>query len=142
MLLNLFTLANFTFGFLLPTLLTMLFYCLLFIRRFRHTKTSCCTASSSSTTTINFGGADGRVVGFSMALFAYYTLCWLPHWIATLYLNLYNGEWKQGDKSTERESSFILAMERKLAYLMYGIHVLPYVNAATNWLLYCMCSAI
>lgn len=59
-----------------------------------------------------------------MAISIFFVVCWSPYWIAALY-GLYR---TQRPLNRPASTTFI--------YVMYGIHALPYVNSASNWLLY------
>lgn len=48
-----------------------------------------------------------------------------------LYINLYRSN--QWDESETPQTS------QRFIYIMYGIHALPYLNSAFNWLLYGKC---
>uniref|UniRef100_A0AC34FQV2 G-protein coupled receptors family 1 profile domain-containing protein n=1 Tax=Panagrolaimus sp. ES5 TaxID=591445 RepID=A0AC34FQV2_9BILA len=67
-----------------------------------------------------------RIAGYTIAISVFFVLCWSPYWVAMLY-NLYRTFYTI---DLEQHTS------EKFIYVMYGIHALPYVNSASNWLLY------
>ncbi|VDN60284.1 unnamed protein product [Dracunculus medinensis] len=113
---NLFTafiLYMFTLGFAIPVFLIILFYGLLVGRLFTRYH-----SSRVSQVPVN------RIAIYTMAISIFFVVCWSPYWIAALY-GLYR---TQRPLNRPASTTFI--------YVMYGIHALPYVNSASNWLLY------
>ncbi|KHN80865.1 putative G-protein coupled receptor C06G4.5 [Toxocara canis] len=102
----------FILGFAIPVFLIVLFYGLLVRRLFARSR-----SIPASQVPVN------RIAIYTMAISVFFVVCWSPYWIATLY-GLYRSHYPQHHAST----TFI--------YVMYGIHALPYVNSASNWLLY------
>ncbi|CAD5234784.1 unnamed protein product [Bursaphelenchus xylophilus] len=113
-----FIMYMFLVGFFFPVVMIFFFYAFMVRRlivRSRSIKTSQLPVA--------------RVAGYTIAISVFFVLCWSPYWIAMLYLNLYRYTWN------EDQVEQIHASERFI-YIMYGIHALPYVNSASNWLLY------
>uniref|UniRef100_A0A7E4USI8 G_PROTEIN_RECEP_F1_2 domain-containing protein n=1 Tax=Panagrellus redivivus TaxID=6233 RepID=A0A7E4USI8_PANRE len=113
-----FVLYMFFIGFFIPVLLITLFYGLMMRRLFRRSR-----SIPTSQVPVN------RIAGYTIAISVFFVMCWSPYWIAMLY-NLYRTY--SSDPSTEEQTS------ENFIYVMYGIHALPYVNSASNWLLYGM----
>ncbi|KAH7720156.1 Protein NPR-18 c [Aphelenchoides avenae] len=107
----------FIVGFFIPVLLITLFYGLMVRRLFLRSR-----SIPTSQVPVN------RIAGYTIAISVFYIVCWSPYWCAMLYLNLFRS-------STGTESDESLTTE-KFIMTMYGIHALPYVNSASNWLLY------
>uniref|UniRef100_A0A0M3ITW8 G_PROTEIN_RECEP_F1_2 domain-containing protein n=1 Tax=Ascaris lumbricoides TaxID=6252 RepID=A0A0M3ITW8_ASCLU len=107
-----FILYMFVLGFAIPVFLIVLFYGLLVKKLLTRSR-----SIPSSQVPVN------RIAIHTMAISIFFVVCWSPYWIATLY-GLYRSQYPQKHAST----TFI--------YVMYGIHALPYVNSASNWLLY------
>ncbi|KAI6173647.1 putative G-protein coupled receptor C06G4.5 [Aphelenchoides besseyi] len=71
-----------------------------------------------------------RVASYTIAISAFFVLCWSPYWIAMLYLNLYRS---YSDTSDSADADFTSS---RFILIMYGIHSLPYFCSSSNWLLY------
>ncbi|MFH4978312.1 hypothetical protein AB6A40_005021 [Gnathostoma spinigerum] len=110
-----FTLYMFVLGFAIPVSLIVLFYGLLVRRLFLRSR-----SIATSQVPVN------RIAGYTMAISIFFVVCWSPYWMATLY-----GLYRSTKKVAFHASPTFI-------YVMYGIHALPYVNSASNWLLYGM----
>uniref|UniRef100_A0A915EAJ1 G-protein coupled receptors family 1 profile domain-containing protein n=1 Tax=Ditylenchus dipsaci TaxID=166011 RepID=A0A915EAJ1_9BILA len=112
-----FILYMFIIGFFVPVVLIALFYALMVRQLVLRSRTM-----PSSQLPVN------RIASFTIAISGFFVLCWLPYWVAMLYVNLYVSDEDTGFGSTFSSDTFI--------YVMYGIHALPYFNSASNWLFY------
>ncbi|CAK5083485.1 unnamed protein product [Meloidogyne enterolobii] len=110
----------FLVGFFLPILLITVFYALMMKRLFKRSR-----SLSSSKLPVN------RIAGYTIAISVFFVLCWSPYWISMLYFNFVH--WESEDNEKQSEDIF---SSDKFIYIMYGVHALPYVNSASNWLLY------
>uniref|UniRef100_A0A183BM50 G_PROTEIN_RECEP_F1_2 domain-containing protein n=1 Tax=Globodera pallida TaxID=36090 RepID=A0A183BM50_GLOPA len=106
--------------FFLPVLLIAVFYALMMRRLFRRSR----SFPSSSKLPVN------RIAGYTIAISVFFVLCWSPYWGSMLYFNFMH--WDSEDQERNEE----IFNSDKFIYIMYGIHALPYVNSASNWLLY------
>ncbi|VDK21853.1 unnamed protein product [Anisakis simplex] len=68
----------------------------------------------------------GRIAAYTLAICLFHFVCWTPYWVSVLY-SLYLEVFQPPDLQTP-DSSFI--------YFMYGVHALPYINSASNFILY------
>ncbi|KAI6205191.1 hypothetical protein M3Y94_00764600 [Aphelenchoides besseyi] len=109
----------FLIGFAIPVLLIIVFYALMVIRLVNRSRTI-----SSSQLPV------ARVASYTIAISAFFVLCWSPYWIAMLYLNLYRS---YSDTSDAADAEFTSS---RFILIMYGIHSLPYFCSSSNWLLY------
>nr|CAD2185581.1 unnamed protein product [Meloidogyne enterolobii] len=119
-LLSFFISYMFLVGFFLPILLITVFYALMMKRLFKRSR-----SLSSSKLPVN------RIAGYTIAISVFFVLCWSPYWISMLYFNFVH--WESEDNEKQSEDIF---SSDKFIYIMYGVHALPYVNSASNWLLY------
>ncbi|VDM37894.1 unnamed protein product [Toxocara canis] len=118
----LFTLTCFIFAYLAPLLLMIYFYygmLMRLLKQSRATRRSLVGARRSK------GTIDDKI---PIAHIAAYTLaiCLTPYWVSVLY-SLYLEVFQPPDLQMP-DSSFI--------YFMYGVHALPYINSASNFILY------
>ncbi|VDP25313.1 unnamed protein product [Onchocerca flexuosa] len=67
-----------------------------------------------------------RIATYTLLLCLFHFVCWTPYWISVLYL-LYLEIFPPPEFQMPT-SSFI--------YFMYGVHALPYINSASNFILY------
>ncbi|KAI1730579.1 7 transmembrane receptor (rhodopsin family) domain-containing protein [Ditylenchus destructor] len=114
--LSIFIMYMFFIGFFVPVILITVFYALMVRKLFMRSR-----SVPTSQLPVN------RIAIYTIAISVFFVICWSPYWIAMLYLNLY--------RSTDDDSEDSYSSE-KFIYIMYGIHALPYVNSASNWLLY------
>lgn len=114
---NIFVLYMFIIGFFIPILLITFFYALMVRRLFMRSR-----SIPTSQVPVN------RIAGYTIAISVFFVLCWSPYWFAVL-VNMYT-QYNDVDGYSETHTS------EKFIYIMYGIHALPYVNSASNWLLY------
>ncbi|VDK57940.1 unnamed protein product [Anisakis simplex] len=112
-----FILYMFVLGFAIPVFLIVLFYALLVRRLVTRSRSIPASQVESFQVPVN------RIAIYTMAISVFFVVCWSPYWIATLY-----GLYRSKQPHPQASTTFI--------YVMYGIHALPYVNSASNWLLY------
>ncbi|KAK5980020.1 hypothetical protein GCK32_000121 [Trichostrongylus colubriformis] len=104
-----FTLYCFLLAYLMPLLFMIYFYYGMLIRLFKQAR------AVRQTMTGRRKGVEekipiGHIAVYTLAICLFHFLCWTPYWVSVLY------------------SLFI--------YFMYGVHALPYINSASNFILY------
>ncbi|KAL3089204.1 hypothetical protein niasHT_021148 [Heterodera trifolii] len=110
----------FIVGFFLPVLLITVFYALMMRRLFHRSR----SFPTTSKLPVN------RIAGYTIAISVFFVLCWSPYWGSMLYFNFIHWDGEDAERNEDIFNS------DKFIYIMYGIHALPYVNSASNWLLY------
>lgn len=134
-------------AYLMPLLFMIYFYYEMLIRLFKQAK------AIKQTLTGRRSHDDkkltipvGHIAIYTLAICSFHFICWLdykktklisllipdlfrtPYWISILY-SLYE-ELYQDEKSTGSPPTYAFI------YFMYGVHALPYINSASNFILY------
>ncbi|CAD6189239.1 unnamed protein product [Caenorhabditis auriculariae] len=109
-----FTLYSFVLAYLMPLLFMIYFYYEMLIRLFKQAKAIKQT----------LGGRRGMEDKIPVGHIAIYTT---PYWISVLY-SLYEEFYQLSAANETPTFAFI--------YFMYGVHALPYINSASNFILY------
>lgn len=106
----------FLIGFFIPVILIVVFYVLMLKRLINRSRTI-----SRSQLPI------AKVTFYTIAITVFFVVCWTPYWSAMLYLNIFR---------TYNDESEMEVTSERFILVMYGIHLLPYVNSAFNFVLY------
>ncbi|CAP34302.2 Protein CBR-NPR-18 [Caenorhabditis briggsae] len=126
-----FTLYSFVLAYCLPLLLMIYFYYEMLLKLFKQAK--------ALNKTLNGGrrgvGEEkkltipvGHIAVYTLAICLFHFACWTPYWISILY-SLYE-ELYQDEKTSATPPTYAFI------YFMYGVHALPYINSASNFILY------
>eukprot|EP00081_Caenorhabditis_elegans_P007480 NP_001257086.1 Neuropeptide receptor 18 [Caenorhabditis elegans] len=125
-----FTLYSFVLAYLMPLLFMIYFYYEMLIRLFKQANVIKQTLVGRRS-----GGEEkkltipvGHIAIYTLAICSFHFICWTPYWISILY-SLYE-ELYQDTKSTASPPTYAFI------YFMYGVHALPYINSASNFILY------
>ncbi|PAV71933.1 hypothetical protein WR25_21506 isoform C [Diploscapter pachys] len=120
-----FTLYCFLLAYLMPLLLMIYFYYGMLIRLYRQAR-----AVRQALTGRRKAGEDkipiGHIATYTLAICIFHFICWTPYWMSmlrTVYQEVFLPEYNE-----ETTYAFI--------YFMYGVHALPYINSACNFILY------
>ncbi|CAI2357576.1 unnamed protein product [Caenorhabditis sp. 36 PRJEB53466] len=124
-----FTLYSFVLAYLMPLLFMIYFYYEMLIRLFKQAK-------AIKQTLVGRRSAEdkkltipvGHIAIYTLAICSFHFICWTPYWISILY-SLYD-EFYQTEQSTGTPPTYAFI------YFMYGVHALPYINSASNFILY------
>ncbi|EFO97435.1 CRE-NPR-18 protein [Caenorhabditis remanei] len=124
-----FTLYSFVLAYLMPLLFMIYFYYEMLIRLFKQANAIKLTLNGRR------NGEDkkltipvGHIAIYTLAICSFHFICWTPYWISILY-SLYE-ELYQDEKSSGTPPTYAFI------YFMYGVHALPYINSASNFILY------
>ncbi|KAK0398629.1 hypothetical protein QR680_002682 [Steinernema hermaphroditum] len=109
-----FTSSTFVLGYAVPLLLIIFFNTRLIRKLYEHKKVL-----------PRSGIPLRRVVTYTVLIAALYFVCWTPYWCSVLYA-IYMSVFA----SARTETSELLL------FVIYCVHLLPYVGSATNWVLY------
>lgn len=110
-----FTSSTFFLGYLVPLVLIVYFNSRLIRKLYRHTKQ------------LRSGIPLRRITVYTILIAVLYFICWTPYWCSVLY-----AIWMSvfaDDGRTESTSDLLL-------FIIYCVHLLPYLGSATNWILY------
>uniref|UniRef100_A0A8R1HPR2 G_PROTEIN_RECEP_F1_2 domain-containing protein n=2 Tax=Caenorhabditis japonica TaxID=281687 RepID=A0A8R1HPR2_CAEJA len=124
-----FTLYSFVLAYLLPLVFMIYFYYEMLIRLFKQanaikqTLVGCSRAEDKKLTI-----PVGHIAIYTLVICSFHFICWTPYWISILY-SLYD-ELYQDEKSSGSPPTYAFI------YFMYGVHALPYINSASNFILY------
>ncbi|MFH4982042.1 hypothetical protein AB6A40_008751 [Gnathostoma spinigerum] len=124
-----FTLSCFLFAYLLPLLLMIYFYSGMILRLVHKTgivRNSQFHKKHSGVPPLDDRIPVVQIAVYTLAICLFHIVCWTPYWasvIYSLYLELFYPPELQVPGTT-----FI--------YVMYGVHALPYINSASNFILY------
>lgn len=69
----------------------------------------------------------GHIAVYTLAICSFHFLCWTPYWVSvlySLYVEIFN------------PNAMLETPSFKFIYFMYGVHALPYINSASNFILY------
>ncbi|VDN50751.1 unnamed protein product [Dracunculus medinensis] len=123
-----FTLTCFSFVYLVPLLLMIYFYCEMLMKLYeqRRSTSKFLMVSRRNKSVANDAIPLGRIASYTLIICLIHFICWTPYWISVMY-SLYLEIFQPFDIEMP-DPSFI--------YLMYGVHALPYVNSASNFILY------
>uniref|UniRef100_A0A183BYS1 G_PROTEIN_RECEP_F1_2 domain-containing protein n=1 Tax=Globodera pallida TaxID=36090 RepID=A0A183BYS1_GLOPA len=110
-----FTSSTFVLGYCVPLVLIVYFNSRLIRKLYRHTKQ------------LRSGIPLRRITTYTSLIAALYFICWTPYWCTVLYAIWMNAF--GGDGRSESTSDMLL-------FIIYCLHLLPYVGSATNWILY------
>ncbi|EGT57985.1 CBN-NPR-18 protein [Caenorhabditis brenneri] len=124
-----FTLYSFVLAYLMPLLFMIYFYYEMLIRLFKQAnalKQTLGGRRSNDDKKLTIPVA--RIAIYTLAICSFHFICWTPYWISILY-SLYE-ELYQDEKSTGAPPTYAFI------YFMYGVHALPYINSASNFILY------
>ncbi|EYC20407.1 hypothetical protein Y032_0022g608 [Ancylostoma ceylanicum] len=69
----------------------------------------------------------GHIAVYTLAICSFHFLCWTPYWVSMMY-TLY--------VEISTPSAMMETPSFKFIYFMYGVHALPYINSASNFVLY------
>ncbi|CAJ0928579.1 unnamed protein product, partial [Mesorhabditis belari] len=111
-----FTTTTFVIGFIMPLVLIAYFNLLLIQRLYAHKR-----ILPRSTIPLR------RVVWYTIGIAAMYFICWTPYWCSVLYA-IYMSLFSDGDTQS---GDFML-------FVIYCVHLLPYLGSSSNWILYGM----
>uniref|UniRef100_A0A0N5AUG3 G_PROTEIN_RECEP_F1_2 domain-containing protein n=1 Tax=Syphacia muris TaxID=451379 RepID=A0A0N5AUG3_9BILA len=116
----LFSLTCFVIAYLLPLILMVFFYNGMLWRLFKQTR---------AVRKVYQGKHNpiSRIAIYTLAICLFHFVCWTPYWISVLY-SLYLEVFLPPDEAVLPSPAFI--------YFMYGVHALPYINSASNFILY------
>uniref|UniRef100_A0A1I7YSP2 G_PROTEIN_RECEP_F1_2 domain-containing protein n=1 Tax=Steinernema glaseri TaxID=37863 RepID=A0A1I7YSP2_9BILA len=109
-----FTSSTFVLGYAVPLLLIIFFNTRLIRKLYEHKKVL-----------PRSGIPLRRVVTYTVLIAALYFVCWTPYWCSVLYA-IYMSVFSNGRAETSD----------LLIFVIYCVHLLPYVGSATNWVLY------
>ncbi|CAI5453976.1 unnamed protein product [Caenorhabditis angaria] len=124
-----FTLYCFVLAYLMPLLFMIYFYYEMLIRLFKQAKAIKQTlAGRRSNEDKKLQIPVGHIAIYTLAICSFHFICWTPYWISILY-SLYEELYQ-----TERQNS--TPPTYAFIYFMYGVHALPYINSASNFILY------
>ncbi|KAL3991120.1 7 transmembrane receptor (rhodopsin family) protein [Acanthocheilonema viteae] len=125
----LFSLTCFFFAYLIPLLMMIFFYFRMLLTLFeknRMIQRRGMQTFFSRKSSIEERIPVTRIATYTLLLCLFHFLCWTPYWTSVLYL-LYLEIFPPAEFQMPN-SSFI--------YFMYGVHALPYINSASNFILY------
>lgn len=121
-----FTLYCFLLAYLMPLLFMIYFYYGMLIRLFKQARAVRQSLSGRRK------GVDekipiGHIAVYTLAICSFHFLCWTPYWVSvlySLYVEIFN------------PNAMLETPSFKFIYFMYGVHALPYINSASNFILY------
>ncbi|XGW33319.1 hypothetical protein V3C99_017626 [Haemonchus contortus] len=121
-----FTLYSFLLAYLMPLLFMIYFYYGMLIRLFKQAR------AVRQSMIGRRKGADekipiGHIAVYTLAICLFHFLCWTPYWVSvlySLYVEIFN------------PNAMLEMPSFKFIYFMYGVHALPYINSASNFILY------
>ncbi|KAK6060642.1 7 transmembrane receptor, partial [Cooperia oncophora] len=113
-------------AYLMPLLFMIYFYYGMLIRLFKQAR------AVRQTMIGRRKGVDekipiGHIAVYTLAICLFHFLCWTPYWVSvlySLYVEIFN------------PSAMLEMPSFKFIYFMYGVHALPYINSASNFILY------
>uniref|UniRef100_A0A1I7YS76 G_PROTEIN_RECEP_F1_2 domain-containing protein n=1 Tax=Steinernema glaseri TaxID=37863 RepID=A0A1I7YS76_9BILA len=70
-----------------------------------------------------------RVTGYMITIATCYFLCWTPYWLSVIYVSYV-------DLVESRTIQALKDSTETAMMLLYGAHLLPYLNASINWIFY------
>ncbi|CAJ0571677.1 unnamed protein product, partial [Mesorhabditis spiculigera] len=120
----LFTLFCFFFAYLVPLLMMIYFYYEMLYQLFKQSR-AVRQSLGQRRKKLEERIPIMRIAVYTLAICGFHFICWTPYWISVLYSLYLELATSNTDPPT---LSFI--------YFMYGVHALPYVNSASNFVLY------
>ncbi|CAJ0947295.1 unnamed protein product, partial [Mesorhabditis belari] len=119
-----FTLYCFLLAYLVPLLLMIYFYYGMLTRLFKQTR-AVRQSLGARRKKLDDKIPVMQIAVYTLAICLFHFICWTPYWASVLY-SLYQE--LKGEDSVMPTPQFI--------YFMYGVHALPYINSASNFVLY------
>ncbi|KAL3098934.1 hypothetical protein niasHS_000922 [Heterodera schachtii] len=110
-----FTSSTFVLGYCVPLVLIIYFNSRLIRKLYRHTKQ------------LRSGIPLRQITIYTSLIAALYFICWTPYWCTVLYAIWMSAFAEDGH--SESTSDMLL-------FIIYCLHLLPYLGSATNWILY------
>ncbi|CAB3399963.1 unnamed protein product [Caenorhabditis bovis] len=124
-----FTLYSFVLAYLMPLLFMIYFYYEMLIRLFKQARAIKQTlAGRRSTEDKKLQIPVGHIAIYTLAICSFHFICWTPYWVSVLY-SLYEELYPSNSENREPPTYAFI-------YFMYGVHALPYINSASNFILY------
>uniref|UniRef100_A0A914WQ90 G-protein coupled receptors family 1 profile domain-containing protein n=1 Tax=Plectus sambesii TaxID=2011161 RepID=A0A914WQ90_9BILA len=111
-----FTISTFLLGYLAPLVVIVGFNATIMLKLFVHKR-----HVPSSSIPLR------RITVYTAAIALFHFVCWTPYWIGVLYAVC--GDFFHTKDMDEGVGDAIL-------FVMYCLHLLPYINCASNWILY------
>ncbi|CAI4228769.1 unnamed protein product [Auanema sp. JU1783] len=121
-----FTLYCFILAYAVPLVMMVYFYYGMLIRLFKQARAVRQTLTNGRRKGVEEKIPIGHIAVYTLVICIVHFVCWTPYWISVVY-SLYQ---EIVDPYTMTEPTF------SYIYIMYGVHALPYINSASNFILY------